>query len=61
MIINIIIKAWLWKKISCSVMGEAVSCSLRFNHVVIFQIKDTKLCVWSLNPIHLSATLVFNC
>ena len=35
MLINIIIRAWSWEKISCSVMGEAVICSLRFNHVVI--------------------------
>lgn len=35
MIISIIIRAWSWKKISCSMIGDALSCRLRFNHVVI--------------------------
>jgi hypothetical protein len=35
MIINIIISARPWKKISCSMMGNALSCSVRFSHVVI--------------------------
>ena len=30
MIINLIIEAWSWKKINCS-----ISCGLRFNHVVV--------------------------
>jgi hypothetical protein len=34
-IISIIISAWSWKKISCSMMGDAPSCSLMFSHVVI--------------------------
>jgi hypothetical protein len=39
MIINIIINAWSWKKINCSITGDALSCSVRFNHVVIFLMK----------------------
>ena len=35
MIINVIIKAWSWKNINCSMIGDALSCNLRFNHVVI--------------------------
>jgi hypothetical protein len=35
MIINIIISAWSWKKINCSMTGDALSCSVRFNPVVI--------------------------
>lgn len=35
MIINMIISAWSWKKINCSIIGDALSCSLRFDHVVI--------------------------
>jgi hypothetical protein len=34
MILNIIIKAWSWKK-DCSMVRYAVSCDLRFNYVVI--------------------------
>lgn len=30
-----IISAWSWKKISCSMTGDALSCSVMFNHVVI--------------------------
>jgi hypothetical protein len=48
-IITMIISAWSWKKINCSMMGEAPSCSLMFSHVIIV--------LWSLNPMHLSATL----
>jgi hypothetical protein len=36
MIINIVIKAWSWKKINYAMIGDALSCNLRFNHVVIF-------------------------
>lgn len=35
-IINMIISAWSWKKISCSIIGDALSCNLKFDHVVIF-------------------------
>ena len=42
MIINIIISAWSWKKISCSMMGDALSCSVRFNHVVIISNESFK-------------------
>ena len=34
-IINIIIRALSWKKINCSIIGDALSCNLKFNHVVI--------------------------
>jgi hypothetical protein len=34
-IINVIIDTWSWKKITCSMIGDALSCNLRFNHVVI--------------------------
>ena len=34
MIISIIINTWSWKK-NCSMVGDALSCNLRFNHVVI--------------------------
>ena len=34
-IIYIINKAWLWKNINCSLIGDALSCSLRDNHVVL--------------------------
>lgn len=34
-IISIIIRVWSWKKINCSMVGDALSCSLRFNHVAI--------------------------
>jgi len=35
MIINIIINTWLWKRINCSVIGDVLSCNLRFNHVIV--------------------------
>jgi len=35
MIINIIISAWSWKKINCSMTGDALSCDVKFNHVAI--------------------------
>ena len=35
MIINIIISAWSWKKINCSMTGDALSCNVKFNHVAI--------------------------
>jgi len=38
----IIISAWSWEKINCSMTGEALSCSVRFNHVVIFLMKGLK-------------------
>jgi hypothetical protein len=31
----ITILAWSWKKISCPVLGEALSFILRFSHIVI--------------------------
>jgi hypothetical protein len=34
-IINIIIDACSWEKITCSMIGDALSYNLRFNHVVI--------------------------
>jgi len=37
--------------------GDALSCSVKFNHVVISSNKSFKLYLWSLNPMHLSATL----
>lgn len=33
--INIIIWAWSWTKINCSVLVKAPSCSLGLNHVFI--------------------------
>ena len=56
-IMSIIINAWSWKKISWSMKGEALSCSVKCNHVVIFLMKVLKLYLWSLNPMHLSASL----
>jgi len=35
MIINTIINTWSWKQINCSVICDALSCNLRFNHVII--------------------------
>lgn len=58
-IISIIISTWSWKKTSCSMMGDAPSCSLMFNHVVISSNESLRLYIWSLNPVHLSATLDF--
>lgn len=54
---SIIISAWSWKKINCSMTGDALSCSVRFNHVAIVSNESLKLYLWSLNPMHLSATL----
>jgi hypothetical protein len=34
-IINKVISAWSWKKINCSMIGDALSCNLNFDHVVI--------------------------
>jgi len=53
----LIISTWSWKKINCSMTGDALSCSVRFNHVVIVSYESFKLYLWSLNPVHLSATL----
>jgi hypothetical protein len=36
---------------------DTLSCSVRFNHVVIVSNKRFKLYLWSLNPKHLSAML----
>jgi hypothetical protein len=36
---------------------DALSCSVRFNHVVIVYYENFKLYLWILNPMHLSATL----
>jgi hypothetical protein len=58
-IINITINMWSWKKTNCSIMGDAPSCSLMFNHVVIHSNESPGLYIWSLNPMHLSATLDF--
>jgi hypothetical protein len=41
-IISAIISAWSWKKISFSITGDAVSCSVRFNHVVIISNESFK-------------------
>ena len=59
MIISIIISAWLIKNISCSMTGEALFCSVRFNHVVIFLTKVLATLFVEINPIHLSATLEY--
>jgi len=42
MIISMIIRAWSWKKISCSMIGDALSWRLRFSHVVIFVLMKVK-------------------
>ena len=34
-IINIIINTWSWKKINCSMTGDALSCNLRFHRLVV--------------------------
>jgi hypothetical protein len=34
-IIRIIISVWSWNEISCSMIGEALSCKFMFAHVVI--------------------------
>ena len=58
MIINIIIRVWSWKKIDCSIMGDALSWNLKLSHVVIVSSNESLiLYTWSLNPVHLSATL----
>lgn len=56
-IISIIISAWSWKKISCSMIGDALSCKPIVNHVDIGSNESPGLYRWSLNPMHLSATL----
>jgi hypothetical protein len=38
-IIKIIISAWSWKKINCSIIGDALSCKFMLAHVVIILIK----------------------
>ena len=58
MIINIIIKTWSWKKINCSVIGDAISCNPKFNHVVTVSSNESLILYsWSLKPMHLRATL----
>jgi hypothetical protein len=42
MIGNIIISAWSWKKINCSMRGDALSCSVGFNHVAIISNESLK-------------------
>jgi hypothetical protein len=42
MIISMIIRAWSWKKISCSIIGDALSWSLMFSHVVILVLMKVK-------------------
>ena len=42
MIISIIISAWSWKKINCSMTGDALSCNVRFNHVAIISNENFK-------------------
>jgi len=52
------IRAWSLKKISCPVLGKALSFILRFSHVVI---GIFKFYTWSLNVMHESATLDIGC
>lgn len=42
MIISMIIRAWSWKKISCSMIGDALSWRLKFSHVAIFVLMKVK-------------------
>ena len=42
---------------NCSITGDALCCSLRFNNVVIISNESLNLYLWSLTPLHLSATL----
>jgi hypothetical protein len=58
-IIRRIINAWSWNEISCSIIGDALSCKFIFAHVVISK-KSYYLYMWSLNPPHLSAKLDIN-
>ena len=54
-----IIIAWSWKKINCSIRGEALSCKPKNPHVAIFYGN-----IWFhnkiLNLIHYSATIELN-
>jgi hypothetical protein len=56
-IISIIISALSWRKISCSIIGDALSSKHIVNHVDIVSNESPGLHRWSLNPMHLSATL----
>jgi hypothetical protein len=39
MIILMIISAWSWNEINCSITGDALSCRFIFAHVVIYKKK----------------------
>ena len=45
----------------CSIIGDALPSNLKFNHVVIVGSNENVILnLWSLNPMHLSATLDLN-
>lgn len=46
------IKVWSWKKIICSINGEALFCKFKFDHVAISK-KRINLYKWGLNPLHI--------
>lgn len=52
MIIIKIIKVWSWKKIICSINGDAPFWRLRFDQVAISK-KRIILYKWGLNPLHI--------
>ena len=71
MIINIIISARSWKKINCSMRGDALSCNVRFIHVAIisneslntlinswFQFNANQFYFINYAPLHVSGTHV---
>lgn len=47
-----ITKVWSWKKIICSIKGEALFCKFMFDHVAISK-KRINLYKWGLNPLHI--------
>lgn len=56
-IARIIISAWSWKKVSCSVMGDAICCKFIFVPVVTVLLKVKLLYMLSLNLPHLASML----
>lgn len=47
---------WSWKKISCSIRGEALFWKFKLAQVAITN-KSINLYIWDLNPMHFSAIL----
>lgn len=47
--------AWSWKNLSCSIIGDDLSCINKVFHVAIS--KKSLLYIWGLNPTHYSAIL----